>query len=92
MAATTLATDDFLSRCLRENLRYYRTRAGYTQRQVAEYLHLSRPAYTYYETGKTAPSALHLARLAALYAIPMEGFLALPAGGRSPGQARKKRR
>lgn len=45
-----------LFQSLRGNLRYYRTRAGYSQRQVAEYLGLSRPAYTYYETGKAPPA------------------------------------
>lgn len=81
-----------LFQSLRENLRYYRTRAGYSQRQVAEYLGLSRPAYTYYETGKSTPSAADLARLAGLYAIRMEDFFAPPAGGHSPGQTQKKRR
>ena len=46
-----------LFQSLRGNLRYYRTQAGYSQRQVAEYLGLCRSAYTYYETGKSTPSA-----------------------------------
>lgn len=81
-----------LFQSLQGNLRYYRTRAGYSQRQVAEYLGLCRSAYTYYETGKSTPSAADLARLAGLYAIRMEDFFAPPAGGLSPRQAQKKRR
>ena len=81
-----------LFQSLRGNLRYYRTQAGYSQRQVAEYLGLCRSAYTYYETGKSTPSAADLARLAGLSAIRMEDFFAPPAGSHTPGQAQKKRR
>ena len=35
-----------LFQSLRGNLRYYRTQAGYSQRQVAEYLGLCRSAYS----------------------------------------------
>ena len=59
---------------LRENLRRYRDRAGLSQRQVAGELGLSRSAYTYYETGKTTPSAVDLFTLAQLYRVPVEEF------------------
>lgn len=36
---------------------------------------VSRPTYTYYETGHTAPSVFDLYRLAQLYGRPMEDFL-----------------
>ena len=37
-------------------------------------LGLSRSAYTYYETGKTTPSAVDLFTLAQLYRVPVEEF------------------
>ena len=52
----------------------YRDRAGLSQRQVAGELGLSRSAYTYYETGKTTPSAVDLFTLAQLYRVPVEEF------------------
>lgn len=36
---------------------------------------MSRPTYTYYETGHTAPSVFDLYRLAQLYGCSIEDFL-----------------
>ena len=88
----TPASKEELRRRLRENLRKFRGEEGYSQEEVAQLLGVSRPTYTYYETGKSTPSAADLARLAGLYAIRMEDFFAPPAGGHSRGQTQKKRR
>ena len=52
-----------------------RERAGYTQQVVAEYLHISRSAYTYYETGKTEPDLEKLLLLVDLYRISIADLL-----------------
>lgn len=64
-----------LRTALRKNLRRARTQAGLSQREVAQRLGMSRPTYTYYETGHTAPSVFDLYRLARLYGCLMEDFL-----------------
>ena len=64
-----------LRTALRKNLRRARTQAGLSQREVAQHLGMSRPTYTYYETGHTAPSVFDLYRLARLYGCLMEDFL-----------------
>ena len=87
-----MADLETLRKHLGQNLRRARAQAGLSQREVAQHLGVSRPTYTYYETGKSTPSAADLARLAGLYAIRMEDFFAPPAGGHSPGQTQKKRR
>lgn len=68
--------NDLLYRRLRENLRRYRGEARYSQQEVACRLGISRSAYTYYETGKTVPTVVDLFRLAGLYRIRLEDFLA----------------
>lgn len=55
-------------------LRKYRMQAGYSQREVATILRMSRSTYTYYETGKTAPDPDTLNRIAKIFGIPMELF------------------
>lgn len=55
-------------------LRKYRILAGYSQREVATILRMSRSTYTYYETGRTAPDPDTLNRIAKIFGIPMEFF------------------
>ena len=50
-------------------LRELRMKNGLTQQQVADYLHLDRSTYTYYETGHTKPNTDVLIDLARLYRI-----------------------
>lgn len=50
-----------------ERLKEMRLKNNLTQEQVAEKLKMSRPAYTYYETGKNQPSIETLKALADLY-------------------------
>ena len=47
-----------------EGLAFYRQRAGLTQQELAEGLHVSRTAVTMWETGQSWPSAALLPKLA----------------------------
>ena len=58
-----------------ENLRKFRGEEGYSQEEVAQLLGVSRPTYTYYETGHTTPSIEDLYLLSQLYGRAMEDFL-----------------
>ncbi|MBR5474106.1 MAG: helix-turn-helix transcriptional regulator, partial [Lachnospiraceae bacterium] len=40
-----------------------RTMHGYTQQQLADYLGISRPSYTLYESGKREPTKISLLKL-----------------------------
>ena len=60
---------------LRDRLRQMRVRRGWTQADVATKLHISRSAYTYYETGKTRPDIFMLAKISALYRVKVDSFL-----------------
>ena len=70
-----MADLETLRKHLGQNLRRARAQAGLSQREVAQHLGVSRPTYTYYETGHTTPSVFDLYRLAQLYGRPMEDFL-----------------
>ena len=63
-----------LRKALRENLRRFRTEAGYSQGDVARLLGMNRATYTYYETGKTTPSVVDLYHLSQLYRRCLEEF------------------
>ena len=52
--------------CLGPCLRKLRLKAGYSQKNVADLLNVSRSTYTYYETGKTSPDPFTLNRPAAV--------------------------
>lgn len=62
-------------KALREMLRSVRLACGFSQRAVAEALGITRSAYTYYETGKTAPDIPALLTLASVFSLPAEAFL-----------------
>ena len=55
-----------------ERLKELRIKNNLTQAQVAEKLNISRPAYTYYETGKKQPSIETLKALADLYTTSVD--------------------
>ena len=58
------------------NLRMYRERAGYSQKQVADLLEIDRSTYTYYELAKTTPSIATVMKLARLFEIDCTDLLA----------------
>ncbi len=66
--------EEKLRKALRENLRKFRTEADYSQEEIARLLGVTRPTYTYYETGKTTPSVTDLYQLSRLYHRAMEEF------------------
>lgn len=53
-------------------LRDIRIARGYTQRQIALYLCISRSAYTLYESGKRQPPIPVLCRLADFYHVSVD--------------------
>lgn len=59
---------------LATKLKRYRLQVGYTQRNVAEVLNISRSTYTYYELGKTSPDPATLNRIAKLFGVSVEEF------------------
>ena len=54
---------------LANNLRILRERLGYTQQEIATYLHISQPAYLKYENGLSEISMNNLEKLSQLYNI-----------------------
>lgn len=65
------------SEFLRNNLKSLRVACGFTQNVVAAALGVSRPTYSYYESGKTVPDVETLTKLAKIYGVSF-GQLALP--------------
>ena len=58
-----------------ERLRFFRTRAGLTQKEIADELHVDRSTYAYYETGKTEPRIGTLNALARIFGVSLDEFL-----------------
>ena len=56
-------------------LKYYRENCELSQQQVANTLNIDGSTYTYYETGKTTPSASTLLKLAKIFNVPCSVFL-----------------
>lgn len=59
---------------LAENIKIIRESLGLTQEAVANYLHLHRTTFTYYEIGKTIPTIFTLLDLADFLKVPVENF------------------
>lgn len=57
---------------LSKRIKEERLKAGLTQEEVAQYLGITRPAYTQYETDKTQPSIETAGKLADLYKISVD--------------------
>lgn len=58
------------------NLKKIRTYHGLTQRQIANYLHITRQCYTNYENGSRQISVSALTLLSDYYHIPLDNFRA----------------
>lgn len=69
------------------SLRTLRLNAGLKQETVARLLHVSRPTYSYYETGDTLPSVVTLYVLGQFYDVSMESFF-VPVVGLYPNKQR----
>lgn len=59
---------------LSKKLRFYRESCGLSQFQIATVLNIDRSTYTYYETGKTMPSANTIIKLSRLFGVPYSEF------------------
>lgn len=57
---------------LQENLKRFREYNGYTQKQLAEYLEITRQAYANYEAGSRTPNYVVLARLSSFYGVSID--------------------
>ena len=60
---------------LDKKLKYFRENCELSQQQVANALNVDRSTYTYYETGKTTPSASTLLKLSKIFNVPCAVFL-----------------
>ena len=65
---------------LNERLRELRKKAGYSQQQMAQKLHLTQGAISQWENGITVPAAEQLSALADVFEISVDELL-----GRDPG-------
>ena len=63
---------------LAESLKQIRRKYKMTQDDVALFLGVSRSGYTYYETGKSAPSVESLKKLAMMYDITVDELVGMP--------------
>ena len=59
-------------------LKKLRKQNGLTQRQVADFLHVERSTYAYYESGHTKLNVDTMIRLTRLFKISLAEFLDLP--------------
>lgn len=57
---------------LNEKLRFLRVKQGLTQKQVSEYLHITRSSYCNYETHKRLPSYPLIVLLADFYHVSVD--------------------
>ncbi len=60
---------------LGKRLKFYRDNCELSQQQVANALNIERSTYTYYETGKTTPSASMLLKISKIFNVPCAVFL-----------------
>lgn len=58
-----------------EKLKQARLEAGYTQQQVATFLHIGRSTLANYEMGRIEPNLETLARLADFYCVSVDWLL-----------------
>ena len=68
------------SQPLNERIRELRKKAGYSQQQMAQKLHLTQGAISQWENGITVPAAEQLSALADVFEISVDELL-----GRDPG-------
>lgn len=60
---------------LASKLKYFREKAGYSQRQISELLGCERSTYTYYEIGRTRPDITVLGSLCKILGIKYEQLI-----------------
>ena len=61
-----------------ETLKELRHHCGFTQKQLSEQLHISRQAYSNYETSKRTPDLDSLMRLADIYGVSLDQLVNHP--------------
>jgi len=60
---------------IHDNLKKLREEIGLTQKQVANYLNVTRSTYSYYETGRSLPSIQSLIKLSEIFGISCDYIL-----------------
>lgn len=60
---------------LQNNLKQLRKYNGYTQKQIGEFLGITRQAYAHYETGTRVPNYVILAKLSDFYGISIDDLV-----------------
>ena len=60
---------------LKDNLKSFRKKCGFTQQLVSSLLKMERSTYTYYELGKTQPNVENLTKLSKLYKISIDELI-----------------
>jgi transcriptional regulator with XRE-family HTH domain len=60
------------------NLKILREQHNLTQEQVAQKIYVSRPLYTFFETGRHRPRLDHAQRLAELFTVDIHTLLNVP--------------
>lgn len=58
-----------------ENIRTAREMCGYSQQEIADYLGIKRPTYSYYETGHSQLQIEHLLKLAKAFGTTCEDLI-----------------
>lgn len=66
---------------LKDKLKEYRLRCGFSQQQVGDVLNMHRSTYSFYESGKTEPSVDNLRLLAMMFGVSLDELLELELRG-----------
>lgn len=60
---------------IRDNIKKLREEMGLTQKQLADYLNVTRSTYSYYESGKNLPSIQSLIKLSKIFGVSCDYIL-----------------
>ena len=67
-----------MHKTIRENIRELRKQQGLTQQQMADYLHIDRSSYAYYESGRTDIKVKLLVTLAQFFQVSYATIIGQP--------------
>lgn len=71
----TNTDDKYIVDSIKECIKCFREKNGFTQDQIAKIMGVSRTTYTKWESGDTLPNVIQLAKLAAIYSVEIGRFL-----------------
>lgn len=67
--------DNYIKNSVKESIKKFREDNGFTQEQISIIMGVDRSTYSKWESGATLPNIVHLAKLAAIYAVEVGRFL-----------------